>query len=182
MTQTVRIGFFGPSHVGKSTIVDYYAEVARERDIPPYSATVGVRILEIDKALVEPAETVSVQLWDISGDSSYEYLYNRIAGQLDGIVFVLPATELNITSIARRYFDLVTPNTKFATGNLAVAFAHNGPEQGSSLSFDDRVISSLPVVRTSVDGGGAPLIEAIDELIHRACAAKIAADNNLLVI
>lgn len=80
---------------------------------------------------------VSLQIWDASGDPAYEFAYNRIAEQLDGLIIVVPSTELNIDKYVRRYYDLITPNTKFSSGagiGFILVFVHyNGKIAGRDV-------------------------------------------------
>lgn len=188
----VKLGIFGAVHSGKSTIAEFYTELTKRDDkgnLPQYVPTVGLRILESEKKLTDESGSqmdVSLQIWDTSGDPAYEFAYNRIAEQLDGLIIVVPSTELNIDKYVRRYYDLITPNTKFSGGTgigfILVFIHYNDKIAGRDVFLEDRMLATIPVVKTSMDVETSRISLAIDDFVHKCHLAKVSADNDLLVL
>ena len=83
MVAAQKILFVGPSKGGKSSIVSFLAGI---QDGPTPSATptptVAVRILELER------HGTPVELWDVSGDQSYETTWPAIQQGATGVVLI----------------------------------------------------------------------------------------------
>jgi Rab-like protein 5 len=80
---TAKILFVGPTKAGKTSLTSFLAGVAES--MAPAAApapTVGVRILEMTRA----AGGAALELWDVSGDQSYENTWPAVQQGMDGIV------------------------------------------------------------------------------------------------
>mmetsp|Transcript_119932 Transcript_119932/g.339971 ORF Transcript_119932/g.339971 Transcript_119932/m.339971 type:complete len:195 (+) Transcript_119932:76-660(+) len=75
----------GPCEAGKSIISNVLAEVT-ETVSESYRPTVGVRVLEIDVEV--RSQRVSVELWDVSGDTKYQKCWPAIKKDATGVVLV----------------------------------------------------------------------------------------------
>ena len=73
----------GPSRAGRSSLASFLAGV-QESVTPaaPPAPTVGVRILELER------HGAPVELWDVSGDQSYEAAWPAIQDGAGGVVLV----------------------------------------------------------------------------------------------
>lgn len=188
----VKLGIFGAVHSGKSTIAEFYTELTKRDDkgnLPQYVPTVGLRILESEKRLTDESGSqidISLQIWDTSGDPAYEFSYNRIADQLDGLIIVVPSTELNIDNYVRRYYDMITPNTKFSSAMginfILVCIHYNDKITGRDVFLEDRLLTTIPVIKTSMDVETSRISLAIDDFVQKCYQAKVNADNDLLVL
>lgn len=79
----MKILLVGPSKSGKSALASFLAGIS-DGAVPaqPPLPTVGCRILELERS------GVPVELWDVSGDQSYENCWPAIKHNADGIIFV----------------------------------------------------------------------------------------------
>lgn len=86
----------------------------------------------------------------------------------------------------RRYYDLITPNTKFSSGagiGFILVFVHyNGKIAGRDVFLEDRTLATIPVIKTSMDAEPSRISTAIDDFVHKCHLAKASADNDLLVL
>jgi energy-coupling factor transporter ATP-binding protein EcfA2 len=79
----MKVLLVGPSKSGKSALASYLAGIS-DGAIPAQAPlpTVGCRILELER------NGAPVELWDVSGDQSYENCWPAIKHNADGIIFV----------------------------------------------------------------------------------------------
>lgn len=181
----IRIGVVGPANVGKSTITDYYTELMNGQEFTDYRPTVGLRILETERSVVvrddDHPTRVNVQVWDVAGDYQYEYLYPRIAPQLDGVIIVIPATEPNQALHIRKYFEVFVDPDRMSPSDQVVVLSHNPqtpvPEE---VTLNDRDLSAIPVYRTCLDSGTAAIFELLDSVVAKCFAKKSDAENEIL--
>jgi small GTP-binding protein len=85
--RTMKIVVVGPVGSGKSTISNYLAGSKDSLITEKYSPTIGVRILEIEVKL-EGSNDINVELWDASGDTSFEGCWRAIMADSDGVLLV----------------------------------------------------------------------------------------------
>ena len=77
----MKILLVGPSRAGKSTLASFLAGILDSTTPAAESApTVGVRILEFSSV------GAPIELWDVSGDQSYENTWPAVQQGMDGIV------------------------------------------------------------------------------------------------
>ena len=83
LVNAMKILLVGPSKSGKSALASFLAGIS-DSAVPahPPLPTVGCRILELERG------GVPVELWDVSGDQSYENCWPAIKHNADGIIFV----------------------------------------------------------------------------------------------
>lgn len=84
----MKILIAGPKSVGKTIISNFLANQTEKIIADKYSPTVGVRILEYDIKLPGVPEQVNVELWDASGDYTYEACWRAIMHEADGVLLV----------------------------------------------------------------------------------------------
>ena len=77
----MKILLVGPSRAGKSTLASFLAGILDSTTPAAEPApTVGVRILEFNSV------GAPIELWDVSGDQSYENTWPAVQQGMDGIV------------------------------------------------------------------------------------------------
>jgi len=76
----------GPKGAGKSAIASFLSGQQDQIRTDKYDATAGVRILEFEATV--RGEAVAVELWDASGDHSYENCWKGITQDADGVILV----------------------------------------------------------------------------------------------
>jgi len=150
-----------------------------------YMPTVGLRILESERTVPagegEATATVQIQLWDVSGDVQYEEMAKRVAGQLDAVIIVVPAAELDPVPTVRKYYNLYVDPGRVGTPGLVCVFSHRATTAAEGDVFlNDAALSVVPVHRTCLDTKLEAMMEALDDLVRRAHAAKTAAENEFL--
>lgn len=143
----------GPKCVGKTLISNLVAGQSDSLTPPDkYTPTAGVRILEFSAAVSN--EDVSVELWDMSGDSLYEGCWRTIMQGADGVLLVYnpdaPAQEQQIAD----WFDYFVRRNDMKD-DQCILFAHRSTE-GKSERFRppplfSRVNGSLTTTQSSAD-------------------------------
>ena len=93
----MKVLLVGPSKSGKSALASYLAGIS-DGAIPAQAPlpTVGCRILELER------NGAPVELWDVSGDQSYENCWPAIKHNADGIIFVY-SSEAPGQAVRARY-------------------------------------------------------------------------------
>jgi hypothetical protein len=91
----MKVLLVGPSKSGKSGLASFLAGIS-DGAVPaqPPLPTVGARILELER------NGASVELWDVSGDQSYENCWPAVKHNADGIIFVY-STEVPGQAVGR---------------------------------------------------------------------------------
>ena len=79
---SLKIIVAGPKQSGKSTMSNFISGHSADLSNERYDPTAGVRILEFE------VNGNSVELWDASGDHSYETCWRGIMADSDGVVLV----------------------------------------------------------------------------------------------
>merc|ERR1712159_165263 len=88
-----KILIVGPQKTGKAALSNYLSKF-REMPGDYYHATVGVRVHEFEhsvpgKSAYSDSASVSVELWDVSGDhKKYKDCWPAIQKDVDGVLFV----------------------------------------------------------------------------------------------
>ena len=100
----LKIVIVGPSKVGKTSIANSLSEFSQTIS-SDYHPTVGVRILETEKAYTDEQVSsiqilkknkmnkVKIELWDMSGDRRFEPTWNAIKYGANGVIIVLDAVN-----------------------------------------------------------------------------------------
>ena len=81
----MKIVLCGPKGSGKSMIGNFlagHAETLPTPDLGKYSPTAGVRIIEFESS------NGNVELWDASGDHTYENCWGAIMNEADGVLLI----------------------------------------------------------------------------------------------
>ncbi|CAM9128348.1 unnamed protein product [Ascophyllum nodosum] len=100
----LKIVVCGPVKGGKTSIANFISGQTDQLGNPgmTYEATAGARILECEKQPGITGIKVPVEIWDVSGDQSYEACWPAIMKDVDGVILVyspeIPshATEVGI--------------------------------------------------------------------------------------
>ena len=100
----LKIVIVGPQKVGKTTIANSLSEFSHTIS-QDYHPTVGVRILETEKAYTDEQVSnipilkknklnkVKIELWDMSGDRRFESTWPSIKYGANGVIIVLDAVN-----------------------------------------------------------------------------------------
>ena len=75
--------------VGKTAISNFLSSQSEKLAIDTYNPTAGVRILEFETELQGSGpEKVGVEIWDISGDHTFEGCWRAVMNEADGVLLV----------------------------------------------------------------------------------------------
>ena len=112
----VKVLVVGPVKSGKSTIANILADVA-DGPAQSYRPTPGVRILETEKkpplsVARQFSGDVTVELWDVSGDTMYEKAWPIILKGAQGILFVYNPAEDDVEKNMEFYINQFAKSAK----------------------------------------------------------------------
>lgn len=134
----------GPKCTGKTLISNFLAgngdgQLSSDR----YDPTAGCRILEFETSMRGPAETVSIELWDASGDHLYESCWRGIMADSDGVILVYnpdaPAQDQQIGD----WFEFFVKKNGLKEEQCMI-FAHRGNQGISNERFRPRKSNAPP--------------------------------------
>ncbi|KAK7078854.1 Intraflagellar transport protein 22 [Halocaridina rubra] len=110
MQNKVKILIVGPPECGKTTLANFLSEAA-EIGSGEYRPTKGCRIIEFEIPNVSHNNTTTkaeVELWDVSGDRSYESCWPAIQKGVNGVLFVYsPGREDHVRALDSLYTHFV---------------------------------------------------------------------------
>lgn len=130
----MKILLVGPSKSGKSALASFLAGIS-DSAVPahPPLPTVGCRILELERG------GVPVELWDVSGDQSYENCWPAIKHNADGIIFVYSSEAagqaVRLRAVRRRGIPIKQRATPLLLTNLPQTHARR-PQKELELFFE----------------------------------------------
>mmetsp|Transcript_2229 Transcript_2229/g.4092 ORF Transcript_2229/g.4092 Transcript_2229/m.4092 type:complete len:193 (-) Transcript_2229:137-715(-) len=99
-----KVVIVGPSEAGKSVIANVIAEAA-EAASEAYRPTAGVRILECESEVRSGSARVTVELWDVSGDTKYQKCWPAIKKDAVGAILVYNPEKQNHEQEIEQWFQ-----------------------------------------------------------------------------
>lgn len=121
----------GPCETGKSTIANVLAENA-ETASEAYRPTVGVRILEFEGEVKCVSQQVTIELWDVSGDSKYSQCWPAIRKDAVGCVIVYNPEKQKDEQEVEQWFQWFPRSMGFGPSQVLVVqalFRADGPRK-----------------------------------------------------
>mmetsp|Transcript_86803 Transcript_86803/g.201993 ORF Transcript_86803/g.201993 Transcript_86803/m.201993 type:complete len:193 (-) Transcript_86803:63-641(-) len=103
-SQRQKVIVVGPPEAGKSTISNVLAETA-EAASEVYRPTAGVRILECEAEVRSASQRITVDLWDVSGDTKYQKCWPAIKKDSVGVVLVYNPEKQNQETEIEQWFQ-----------------------------------------------------------------------------
>eukprot|EP00602_Paraphysomonas_sp_CaronLab_P004134 CAMPEP_0185024852 /NCGR_PEP_ID=MMETSP1103-20130426/8039_1 /TAXON_ID=36769 /ORGANISM="Paraphysomonas bandaiensis, Strain Caron Lab Isolate" /LENGTH=172 /DNA_ID=CAMNT_0027557923 /DNA_START=111 /DNA_END=629 /DNA_ORIENTATION=- len=154
----LKICVVGPKQTGKTAISNFLAgQTSGIVEGKQYDPTAGVRILEYEANIPGSSGPVNVELWDASGDHSYEGCWRAIMNEADGVLLVYnpdaPAQDQQIGD----WFEFFVRKNNLREDQCMV-FAHRmhggGNEKFRPPPLFSKVNSSLTTPQTANDMKG----------------------------
>merc|ERR1719443_2677278 len=99
-----KVLLIGPAEAGKSTIANVLAENADSAS-ETYRPTVGVRILEFEGEVRCVSRHVTIELWDVSGDTKYSKCWPAVRKDSVGCVLVYSPEKPNHEAEVEQWFQ-----------------------------------------------------------------------------
>ncbi len=84
----IKVIVIGPKQTGKSCISNYLSGQSDKLVADKYEPTAGVRILEFDIRISSSTTPLNIELWDSSGDHTYETCWKAIMQDTDGVILI----------------------------------------------------------------------------------------------
>ncbi len=123
-SRALKIAVVGPKNSGKTLLCKLLAEQVCS-DVEGQSPTAGLRIQELDHYLASAGKTVSVQLWDCSGDLSYAKYFPLLARGTQGLILVYDANHDQEAELETFYRTFAQPNKLTMSQVLIVSTSCN---------------------------------------------------------
>ena len=137
----------GPKKCGKSVIANALHESMDSNNNSEYIPTQGVRILESEKN-VDRSKKVSVELWDTSGDQSFERCWPAIKQDADGVILVYNPNSNRNEQVSLWYEWFVSNNKGIKPENVLV-LVHEYTNSTSSTISSVKLPAGVKTVYTN---------------------------------
>jgi GTPase SAR1 family protein len=180
----LKILVVGPPKSGKTEIADILSAASKcfQGNCKP---TVGLRVLEFSQqvAVASLQATLSVQLWDTSGDERYQMTWPAIAKNADGAVIVYNATDKVSGRAAENYAKIFC---KDLTPSQVIVVAHRiGEVEGKPLRAKlpapfDKIAPIIVNAQNSLDNFNDPFA-AFLAAVQQAKTERIEAEERRLI-
>ncbi|XP_068223177.1 intraflagellar transport protein 22 homolog [Palaemon carinicauda] len=157
MHSKVKIVIVGPPECGKTMLANFLSEAA-EIGSGEYRPTKGCRIIEFEipnvsvKGMTTKAE---VELWDVSGDRSYENCWPAIQKGLNGVIFVYnPGRDEHAQALDSLHSHFAEQQGVRET--QCIVFCHHKPGTRGKGAKLGSAFNPIPKIDTHIeeDGGG----------------------------
>eukprot|EP00931_Biecheleriopsis_adriatica_P005958 TRINITY_DN107423_c0_g1_i1.p1 TRINITY_DN107423_c0_g1~~TRINITY_DN107423_c0_g1_i1.p1 ORF type:complete len:214 (-),score=52.10 TRINITY_DN107423_c0_g1_i1:93-671(-) len=114
-----KVVIVGPCEAGKSTIANVIAEAA-EAASEAYRPTAGVRILECESEVRASSSRITVELWDVSGDTKYQKCWPAIKKDAVGAILVYNPEKQNHEQEIEQWFQWFPRSMNFSPNQVLV--------------------------------------------------------------
>ena len=150
MFHKLKILFVGPCESGKTVLANFLAD-ATETATGDYKPTQGARILEFEIEGNGKSSPAEVELWDCSGNHSFEMCWPAVQKNTNGVVFVFNPSKSNHERELENWY-LHFAKELGIKDKQCVVFAHRRPgfAEASKKKLGG-TLSRLKVVHTNLD-------------------------------
>eukprot|EP01138_Halocafeteria_seosinensis_P016033 gb/GECG01016361.1/.p1 GENE.gb/GECG01016361.1/~~gb/GECG01016361.1/.p1 ORF type:complete len:183 (+),score=22.83 gb/GECG01016361.1/:1-549(+) len=115
--ENMKVLLVGPQKVGKSRVANYMADMNKsnleeeDENSSEYMPTAGCRIVEVERE-IQGLGTHTIELWDVSGDQSYETCWPAIQKDASGIILMYSPEKQQDREI-ELWYEWFVHNTRF---------------------------------------------------------------------
>lgn len=121
MNQTLKILIVGPSQAGKTAIANYISGKS-DKVSQNYRPTSGCRILELEREV--GVRSSSIELWDVSGNTSYAKCWPGITRNATGIILVFNTDQKKDADELKGWLKNFHESIQIPTAQC-ITFAHH---------------------------------------------------------
>ncbi|KAJ3415181.1 Intraflagellar transport protein 22 [Chytridiales sp. JEL 0842] len=152
MAQRLVVFVVGPQKTGKTTIANLLADLTESLNSTDYHPTQGVRILECERSIKVSGRgkdvSISVEIWDCSGDPAYLSNWPAVASSASAVLYVCSPDK-------KQDKELETWHSifSFLKDPQMMVFAHRntvGTAKGPRLKLG-KPFGRVPIIQTSLD-------------------------------
>jgi len=174
----LKVLLLGPSKTGKSSAASFLAGQGGDSPLGGFSPgpTVGVRILTFERAGAQ------VELWDVSGDQSYEPAWPAVQKGAEAALVLFNADAPGSAKEAELWLGWFKPPVCAVAGFTAApgAASTQGKPNPAGLALPSQPAPGSPEAGAfaappeliAVDGGGDALRRVFDRLLARAAKRR----------
>lgn len=148
----------GPSEAGKSTLANILAETA-DGASESYYPTEGVRILEHEASIRSMSSRLTVELWDLSGDTKYQQGWPAIKKDACGCILVYNPEKLAQEQEIERWLQWFPRALTMTPRQVMVVQAMRRSDQTRAMPLPGKLVAA---------GIGTPVVLPVDDL----CSAR----------
>mmetsp|Transcript_41488 Transcript_41488/g.97501 ORF Transcript_41488/g.97501 Transcript_41488/m.97501 type:complete len:189 (+) Transcript_41488:237-803(+) len=173
----VKILMVGPQNSGKTALANYIADAVQNAENPsqaPTKPTVGARILEFDGQTKKGNQmhTVSVELWDVSGDRAYEGGWPAIQHGAVGCVFVFDAEKAGEEKELEQWHKWFAQPLGLKDSQCII-FGHRKSDGKPAKQTQAKALSKIHSVSTTLEENQKDVKDEFNRfLMHAAAAAE----------
>ncbi|KAJ3355518.1 Intraflagellar transport protein 22 [Allomyces javanicus] len=186
-TSRIKILVGGPAGAGKSVVANLLSGLDRPDMVKTPSPTQGVRILELERA-IPPSKsasgasllaggrdtTVTVELWDASGDDRFLPFWPSTCKDIAGLVLVMNA-DIRAHDRAVEQWASMFPTLK-SSQLLVLAQKHENPAQSRPRPKLGKPLARAPLFLTSLENEADVIKNEFNQFV--ANCVRAAAEQN----
>eukprot|EP01063_Lacrimia_lanifica_P015842 TRINITY_DN22502_c0_g1_i1.p1 TRINITY_DN22502_c0_g1~~TRINITY_DN22502_c0_g1_i1.p1 ORF type:complete len:212 (+),score=82.03 TRINITY_DN22502_c0_g1_i1:71-706(+) len=194
--ERVKILIVGPSKTGKTCLANYLSNF-KDTPTPNYKETIALRIMDFEpEGLNFPGKSIRVvvELWDVSGNHSYQACWAACAQGAHGVIYVFNIDEqksqLGELEFWHKTFatqkGVLGPQTPNIKDEHSLVFAHRStPPQGNIKTAKPRLtgkMDGIKCVATSLDYAAETNWKSdFDKLVTNIVIAQRQEEENALL-
>mmetsp|Transcript_24379 Transcript_24379/g.62884 ORF Transcript_24379/g.62884 Transcript_24379/m.62884 type:complete len:201 (+) Transcript_24379:71-673(+) len=179
----------GPSKAGKTRLANQIADFESEPNLESYTPTAGVRILEFDREITHAAKrggqhsvSLSVELWDTSGDKQYESCWPAILTGVVGAILVFDPENASGEKEAVRWYSAFLQKLNLSAGQVLVLAHHKAQPGEGGVNVDSfkqttapKALQQFTLVDTTLDSaaGVRTMRQAVDDYLTKVGAIAL---------
>ena len=147
-----KVLMMGPKRCGKTRVADFLSKHADAPNFQEYKPTKGTRILEFEENVQAGRKNVSlsVELWDCSGDRQYESCWPAILKGAHGVVLVYDPTIKEQEKDIELWYKSYTARLGLKDAQVLI-FAHTTSTGGRSTYQAPRALDKFEYLNTTLD-------------------------------
>merc|ERR1712146_104423 len=145
----------GPCEAGKSTLANVLAE-SSDVASDTYRPTVGCRILEFEGEVKCMSQHVTIELWDVSGDTKYSKCWPAIKKDAVGCVLVYSPEKPNHEAEVEQWFQWFPKSMGMLPSQVMVIQALSRADGPRKIALPNKLAFA---------GVQSPVVVTIDDLV-----------------
>lgn len=161
MSGALKVVVAGPKGTGKTIISDFLANQTQELGGAYAEPTAGVRILEFE---LGGSRNVNIELWDSSGDNSFESCWKAIMTDADAVVLVYNPDAPSHDQQLGDWFEYFVKKNGLKDEQCMI-FAHRGAGNTSD-KFKPHPLFNRVTAALTTNASGKDIKEMFDNFIR----------------
>lgn len=180
MSRPLKFVVAGPKGSGKTIISNYISghSDALSNENKKYEPTSGVRILEFETRVSNSNNPLNIEIWDTSGDHSFESCWRAIMNEADGVILVYNPDIVSQDQQMSDWYEYFVKRNGLKDSQCLI-FAHKSSTTGansassSSSSFKPPPLFTKVTAALTTSQSGADIKSMFESLVKEIHSNKM---------